>query len=689
MREAALAGGRSPGVIRTQGFSLEPWQSAALLAWEQGDSGGAHRGTLEIVTGGGKTLIALEAFARATIDDDRYRLAVVVPTEALARQWRDTVVDLTTVPSDDVAIMGAGESGSLQAARVLIAVLNSAATYLPADAAGCDAPLMLVVDECHRAGAPSFSSVLTTQANRRLGLSATPDRQDVDDDGLPIDYDEHLLGRALGGVVYRFGLKEAAAAGWLPPFLLHHHAVELEPGEHQQYEKLTRKIDDLAEAMSAEGVEVWQARRVAAGAGSAALAARAYVAAIASRKDLLYRSRERGRIAALLVERAMRDGAARVILFHERVAEVERLAAVLSTGLGSDRVAIEHSGLPQRDRKRAIAGFRTGEIPVLVSVRSLIEGINVPEADVGISVASSSSVRQRVQSLGRVLRRGSGTKIANMHVLYVADTTDDAIYGKEDWSDLTGPDSNRFWSWALSSAEPTVVPGPPRIPLALEDVEWERHGRTISDPPSQWLGVVPEGEYSVDTQGNVKTPADASVGNPQGLGAMLKAAGRDGGRFRVTSLHRIVLVSRRVDDASVFVVVGRLPEPFEVRVQAPDDVSEPGRTQKPGEPYVGPRDKGGGAFLLKQLRGGVVARRRKDGMDFAVTDSAVAGLRAENARRVLAAWKVVGDSGRPFYLDSHSRAWIETDGQAIFLADVPGGFFFAGDEVEETKHHGS
>jgi superfamily II DNA or RNA helicase len=656
----------------------------ALHAWEHGDSGGAHRGTLEIVTGGGKTLIALEAFARATVHDDRYRLAIVVPTEALARQWRDSVVDLTTIQSNEIGIMGAGERGSLQTTRVLIGVLNSAAKYLPADAAGRTAPLMLVVDECHRAGAPSFSSVLATKADRRLGLSATPDRQDVDDDGLPIDYDAHLLGRSLGGVVYRFGLKDAAAAGWLPPFVLQHHAVELGGSEHQKYVELTRRIDDLAQAMSAEGVAPWEARRVAAGTGKAAPAARAYVAAVASRKDVLYRSRERGRIAALLVERAMRDGAARVILFHERVAEVEGLAGTLRARLGTDRVAIEHSSLPQTERRRAIAGFRTGEIPVLVSVRSLIEGINVPEADVGISVASSSSVRQRVQSLGRVLRRGIGTKAAQMHMLYVADTTDDAIYGKEDWSDLTGRESNRYWRWALSSAEPTVLPGPPRTPLALEDVEWERHGRTASNPPREWLGVMPEGEYSVDTQGNVTTPSGASVANPQDVGAMLKTAERHGGRFRVTPLHRIVLVSRRIDDATAFVVVGRLPEPFEVRAWAADEMSESERTQIPGEPYAGPLDKERGAFLLKRTNGGVVARRRKDGMDFAVTDPAVAGIRADNARRVLAAWKELGDPGRPFYLNSRSMAWIETDGQAIFLADVPGGFFFAGDEIEET-----
>ena len=65
----------------------------------------------------------------------------------------------------------------------------------------------------------------------------------------------------------------------------------------------------------------------------------------------------------------------------------------------------------------------------------------MPAADTGISVASTASVRQRVQSLGRVFvgpRRGGIAKRAEMHLLYVDETVDDLIYGKTDWSDLTG-----------------------------------------------------------------------------------------------------------------------------------------------------------------------------------------------------------------------------------------------------------
>ena len=121
-------------------------------------TGAPDRGTLEIVTGGGKTLIALACAARAAAQRANLRLAVVVPTEALARQWREVIISHTTLNNDEVGLLGSGGNDSLSTKRALVCVLNSAAKRLPDDARNGQ-PLMLVIDECHRAGAqPSAAS---------------------------------------------------------------------------------------------------------------------------------------------------------------------------------------------------------------------------------------------------------------------------------------------------------------------------------------------------------------------------------------------------------------------------------------------------------------------------------------------------------------------------------------------------
>jgi len=81
----------------TKGFLLFPWQLEAVEAWVRGEGGTPYRGTIEVFTGGGKTLIALECFRRACLNAPNARLAIVVPTEALARQWTEFVSRYTTI----------------------------------------------------------------------------------------------------------------------------------------------------------------------------------------------------------------------------------------------------------------------------------------------------------------------------------------------------------------------------------------------------------------------------------------------------------------------------------------------------------------------------------------------------------------------------------------------------------------
>ena len=426
--------------ISTRDFELTEWQRAAVALWAQGKPT-AYQGTLEIFTGGGKSLVGLACAELAARVRPDLQLAIVVPTEALARQWIEVVDRYTNVGRSEIGLLGAGGKDDLASKRVLITVLNTAAKRLPELAAGVPS-LMLLVDECHRAGAPSYSRVLETEAAFRLGLSATPDRDELDDDGEPLEFDEQVVGRMLGPVVYRFGLRDARLAGWLPSYELHHHGVTLTEKSAKSTSGSVGE-DDAADQLRELGVETVRARQLQAKGGEIGAAASAYVTSTARRKDLLYRASGRGHVAATLVQQAIKGKAGRrVLLFHERVDVAEELHRTLSWALPEIGVRLEHSQLPDRERQAALDGFRSGDSPVLVSVKSLIEGIDVPDAEVGVSVAASSSVRQRVQSLGRVLRRrfdeAAGEKRAEMHLLYVADSVDEVIYAKEDWSDLTG-----------------------------------------------------------------------------------------------------------------------------------------------------------------------------------------------------------------------------------------------------------
>jgi superfamily II DNA or RNA helicase len=666
-------------------FQLHPWQQEAVQRWKRGDHRGPFRGTLEVFTGGGKTLIALACWAEAVAGRPGTRLAVVVPTEALARQWRHAIAKQTSVDPGQVGLLGAGGDDDLRDRTALVCVINTATRRLPKLAQDAQ-PLMLVVDECHRAGAPTFQRVLDTPADFRLGLSATPDREDVDERGRPIEYDAHVLGQKLGEVVYRFSLADARAAGWLPDYVIHHHGIRLLPRERSQYEAVSRRIDDLAEQLAALGGDATRARSAAASRGELGRVARQYVTATARRKDLLYRAAERHRVTVRLVEQVRRSKERpRILLFHERVAEAEELYEALHAPLG-DRVGLEHSRLPDARRAATLEWFREGSVEVLVSVKSLIEGIDVPAADVGVSVASSSSVRQRVQSLGRILRRPfepDARKEAEMHLVYVADTVDEVIYSKEDWADLTGEAANRYWLWPLDpDAPPERRDEPPRTPRPTEEQEWERLGRQVPEQPERWLGVLPEQEFSVDTRGTVTTPSGTVVANPQGVGELIeRLRGRPGGRFYVTPAHRLVVAWAQRDGEPVPVLIGQLAEPFALLSARSVDRPVPDAERlRPGDAYDGPLDDRGGTYALRQRAGGVVERRgRGREVEFAFTEGTGDEQRERNAQAVLGAWRNLGRSGMPFKVNGAGHAWYLDGGEPRFLAAVPGGFVWPTD----------
>lgn len=116
------------------------------------------------------------------------------------------------------------------------------------------------------------------------------------------------------------------------------------------------------------------------------------------------------------VKLALRHHGERVIIFHERVASLEKITGLLSE-LGHNSVAY-HSQLSESHRRDNLRLFRRGMVSMLVTCRALDEGANVPEANVAIVAQSTSSTRQRIQRLGRVLRPAPGKKHAMVYTLY-------------------------------------------------------------------------------------------------------------------------------------------------------------------------------------------------------------------------------------------------------------------------------
>ncbi|MDX1607228.1 MAG: helicase-related protein, partial [Candidatus Competibacterales bacterium] len=79
-----------------------------------------------------------------------------------------------------------------------------------------------------------------------------------------------------------------------------------------------------------------------------------------------------------------------------------------------------------KERQTILERFRAGDYPVLVTSKVLNEGVDVPDAAIGVLLSGSASRREFIQRLGRLLRR-SGDKRAVLYELIARDTGEEGI----------------------------------------------------------------------------------------------------------------------------------------------------------------------------------------------------------------------------------------------------------------------
>jgi len=68
----------------------------------------------------------------------------------------------------------------------------------------------------------------------------------------------------------------------------------------------------------------------------------------------------------------------------------------------------------KEERQDVLEGFRTGKYTAVVTSRVLDEGIDVPDAEIGIIMSGTGSGRELIQRLGRLLRPKKDEKKAKL-----------------------------------------------------------------------------------------------------------------------------------------------------------------------------------------------------------------------------------------------------------------------------------
>jgi len=360
--------------------SLEPriWQKEALIRWSRD-----YVGVVRVVTGGGKTFFALFCIDEYLQKYSDSRIIIIVPTVALLDQWLIELLEQTSLTEDEISLHGGGHK-SKSFGKICLMIINTARNLAKEARSGQNT--MLIVDECHRAATNENSKAIDIAPNATLGLSATPEREY--DSGF-----EEIISPIIGEVIYNYDYIRAKNDQVISDFELNNVKISLSEKENQDYEELTKSI---AQNSGLDDSQI-----------PPSVMKRASVIACASR-------RIPGTIA--IVNLHLNE---KIIIFHERIDEMLKIHSQLREQ-GINAVTY-HSRQGPHIRRNNLSMFRKNISNVLVTCKALDEGLNVPDASVGIIAASTASSRQRIQRLGRILRPSKNKDSSSIYTIYATE----------------------------------------------------------------------------------------------------------------------------------------------------------------------------------------------------------------------------------------------------------------------------
>jgi len=442
--------------MKRGGTAVEPdytWQDQAVEKWFCNHC----RGIVEAVTGTGKTFLGIKAIRRCMTNAKKrghhFYPVIVVPTGVLQRQWQERL--LAEFEGEDVRIglLGQGHKDRFFPSDVIVAVVNSLVRHGPDlldflhRAHRADS--LLLADEVHRyLDAPVFRTILDLPFRCYLGLTPRMPRGQA-----------HIPYASIpkfGKVIDELDMRRARRLGLIPPFHLLNIPVELTAAEGIDYAeasdliaKLKKKLKEviprpyLDQDGNLDLDLLKQYLRILPEFNADRKLITGFFVACYKRASIYYMGENKLEVLREAIKILSPYGG-RVLVFFERIYSADVAGDLLEMDHDADfRQQLEtrdngfpwcrvlHSETPAEEREQIIKEFGEPGNRILIACRSLDEGFDIPGVDIAILAASTQSPLQRIQRIGRVLRRYNSEKRSIILTLYSPGTGDANIVAND------------------------------------------------------------------------------------------------------------------------------------------------------------------------------------------------------------------------------------------------------------------
>jgi len=396
-------------------------QIDAYNAW----IGNGKKGIFAMATGSGKTVTALNCIRKQYKENGYYKAIIVVPTQALAIQWEHETKSFnfqnivsTHSDKDWKNILSRYITRSLLDSTKSIILITTYATFNRNDiqsflkkVRGAET-FIYVADEAHNIGSQNSLKHLPEMINWRIGLSATPERI-YDDLGSEKLYE--FFNSKPPKYTYRYTMKQAIEEGILCHYDYYPIFIELTSSEMEEYERISDQLRKYIDADT--GKYKPDAEKL-----------------LLKRKRIIHKAENKKiAISDLLEELKQKQKLDYTFVFVPEGYEPD-YSINDSYNINQDDIHIideyaqmfkEHgysyhkyiSGLD--DAPNILQNFADGDIQILLSMKCLDEGVDIPRAEHAIFCSSTGNPRQFVQRRGRVLRKCKGKEKAKIWDLIV------------------------------------------------------------------------------------------------------------------------------------------------------------------------------------------------------------------------------------------------------------------------------
>jgi superfamily II DNA or RNA helicase len=376
-----------------------------------------YKGMFAMATGTGKTITALNCIVEQYKLDLYYRFIILVPTISLANQWekevalkfnfQEVIVCSSINNNWEDTIRQYGSSLKFGGNPSFCIIITYASfrmkrfQYLLNDLFKNHLNnFILIADEAHTLGSKNLLKVLPFGIEKRIGLSATPERQ-YDNEG-----DQELsnyFDSTPPNYTFKYDMKQAIDAGVLCRYFYYPKIVELEETELIEYRIITNKLIKFIDPNTGKYKDDPYVNNL-----------------LIQRKNVIHKASNKSNCLLNIVNEIGQDKFKYAFIYvpegfeanyedddienNNEIEDAKLIDEYTSLLYNKYKFKLRKFTGNTLDREDVLNQFSAGQLDALLAMKCLDEGVDIPQTKYAIFCSSTGNPRQYIQRRGRVLR---------------------------------------------------------------------------------------------------------------------------------------------------------------------------------------------------------------------------------------------------------------------------------------------